>query len=65
MEKYTAIKVKGLSYWLWFKSEKVTREDGKFKGTDGWGKGGALINFFEVSDGEIVGTLTSKELGYN
>jgi len=61
--KYIAIKVKGVTHWLWFKTEKVERINHKFIGKDGWGKGGTLTNI-TVSEDEIIGELHSENLQY-
>lgn len=63
VEKYTAIKVKGFSYWIWFEDEKITDENGKFVGKAGWGKGGAFTNI-EIDRYEIVGLIKSDTLQY-
>jgi len=61
--KYTAIKVKGLSYWLWFETQYLNIKDCEFKAVKGWGKNNAYIETFECETSEIIATLTSDELG--
>lgn len=61
--KYTAIKIKGLNYWLWFNSENVIEEKGIFKGIRGLGSGGYHANI-EIDTGLIQGRITSDNLMY-
>lgn len=62
-KKYLAVKVKGLDHYLWFKSENVANESGKFVGKDGWGKRGANTDL-ETYDSEIISTISSDALQY-
>lgn len=62
-EKYIAIKVKGLSFWLWFEFENTRTEKGMFYGTDGHGKNGGMINI-AIPENEIIGKLHSEDLSY-
>jgi len=63
-KKYTAIKLKGMPYWLWFISEKVKREDGYITGTNGWDNSGHAVDV-HVEESSIEGILDADELGYN
>jgi len=63
MDKYIAIKVRGLSHWLWFDLNKVTRVDGKFIGKAGWGLDGVFTEI-DIPETEIVGEITSSNLQY-
>lgn len=40
--KYIAVKLIGLDHWLWFLLSDVVETELHFKGTNGWGKRGAL-----------------------
>jgi hypothetical protein len=60
---YTAIKVEGMSHWLWFKNDNVEENHGTFTGKSGWGKGGTHTNITIKSD-MIKGRIESKELQY-
>ncbi len=61
--KYTAIKPKGFPYWLWFQTDKVTRESYTFTGTGGWGRGGANTNI-SIPESSIEAEMTSSDLQY-
>lgn len=61
--KYIAIKVKGLSCWLWFIREAVTEADGRFIGKDGWGLDGAQTSV-DVPTDQIVGRIESDLRAY-
>lgn len=63
-KKYTAILVKKLGYWLWFETKNVVDGVLDFEGTNGWGRRGAKINTLKIRQSEIVGRITSDELGY-
>ena len=63
-QKYTAIKLKGYQYFIWFETEKVTIDLGCFIGEAGWGKGGAYTNVKCKVD-EIQSFIYSKEIHYN
>lgn len=63
MNKYIAIKVRGLDVWFWFEKTKVIRKEGMFVGTEGWGKGGACTNI-KINDCFIDGELQSESLQY-
>jgi hypothetical protein len=62
--EYTAIKLKSLNFWLWFKTAKTTKENGKFVGVEGWGKGGAFTNI-KVNENEIEGEIESDSPQYS
>lgn len=61
--KYVAIKVAGLDFWLWFATEHVKEDSGKFIGNEGWGVRGAL-SCCGVNFDQIEGRLYSEELVY-
>lgn len=56
--EYIAIKVIGLDRWLWFKTENITEEDGRFIGLKGWGKNGNYTEI-DVNSNEIIGRIHS------
>lgn len=62
-DKYIAIKVEGISHWLWFEKDKVTEESGRFVGKSGWGSNGAFTEI-DVNISRIQGRITSAELQY-
>lgn len=62
--KYTAVKVVGFNHWFWFETSKVSREDGKFVGKDGWGQRGAYTNL-TVNEDHIEGEISSEALQYD
>jgi hypothetical protein len=62
--KYMAIKVKGIKHWLWFETEKVTRDSNNFTGRDGWGKGGNLTDI-SVHENDIIGEMYSEAPQYS
>lgn len=63
MTKYLAVKVEGIEHWFWFLSSKVSRENGRFIGSEGWGKDGAFSSL-DVDENIIIGTIESEELQY-
>lgn len=64
MTKYVAFKVEGINHWLWFETEKVTRQNGKVVCRDGWGKGGTYTNL-DIDESCVEGRLDSEELQYS
>ena len=60
---YVAVKLTGCAHWLWFERERVERENGRFVGKLGWGRGGAETSI-DVSDDTIEGTIVSNTLQY-
>ena len=61
---YIAVKLQGLSHWIWFKIENVTESQGMFVGKDGWGRGGEFTEI-DIPDCMIEGRLVSDALQYN
>jgi hypothetical protein len=61
--KFIAIKVQGINHWIWFALSNVTKENNRFIGKSGWGKGGAFTEI-EVSENKIEGVIHSDELQY-
>ena len=61
--KYTAVKLKNLPHWVWFKTENLTTEAGRLVGKTGWGLEGALTDIDVDADLE-EGRITSEELQY-
>lgn len=61
--KYIAVKPKGFAYYIWFETEKVSTENYKFIGVDGWGRNGAVTSI-ECKDSEIDSYIYSNELQY-
>lgn len=61
--KYVAIKVKGIDHWFWFDRTGVSRDNGVFRGLDGWGDGGAMTEI-TVDEGLIEGEIASESLQY-
>ena len=61
--KYTAIKLKSFSHWLWFETDIVLEKQGEFACENGWGAHGARTSIRVDSD-EIVGRIQSDELQY-
>lgn len=60
---YIAVKVKGLDFFIWFESKKVTIENGIFIGTSGLGKDRHNTNL-ECSQFEIIATIYSSGLQF-
>lgn len=63
LKKYTAIKLKGFNYYVWFETEKTINELSVFIGKEGWGKGGTLTNI-KCSSNQIESYIYSDELQY-
>ena len=63
LRAYVAIKPKGFSYYIWFKTEKVIVDLGCFIGTEGWGHGGALTSI-KCKESEIESYIYSDNLQY-
>lgn len=61
--KYLAIKVAGLSHWLWFERAKVTVSSNLFTGKEGWGDDGAFTEVCVNTD-LIEGEMASDTLQY-
>ena len=61
--KYLAVKLKDFSYWIWFEIEKVERVEGRFVGTEGWGRGGTRTDL-DIKESLIDGEMKSNELQY-
>lgn len=63
-KNYIGIKVKGISYYLWFKTTEIKREDGRFSGVNGWGNSGACTSI-ECDITQIISIVYSEELHYS
>ena len=63
VREYIAIKVKGLNYYLWFKTKEITFENGRFSGTGGWGDSGTYTNI-ECDTCEIISIIYSDSPQY-
>ena len=61
--KYIAIKVRGLTPWLWFARVNVSRNMGIFTGVNGWGEQGNLTEI-SVDENLIEGEISSAVLQY-
>lgn len=61
--KYQAIKLKSLNHWLWFKTDNVKRENGRFIGVGGWGKGGEFTEI-SINESDIEGEISSDSPQY-
>jgi hypothetical protein len=62
--KYIAVKLIGFDHWLWFLLSDVVETELHFKGTNGWGKGGALTAL-HVPKNLIEGRIESDSLQYS
>ena len=60
---YIAVKVKGLDFFIWFESKKVTIENGIFIGTSGLGKDKCKTNL-ECRQVDIIATIHSSSLQF-
>ena len=63
MNKFVALKIDGLKYWVWFEIEKVKEADGRVVGKSGWGKNGEFTEI-DVPDGMIKARIYSRTLAY-
>lgn len=62
-KKYTAIKLKGFDYYIWFETEKIINDLGLIMANNGWGKGGARTDI-KCYEREAEAFIYSDELQY-
>ena len=59
-KKYTAIKLRGFDYWIWFETIKIQFNE-QVIGKEGWGKNGSLTEI-DIERDQVEGKITSNTL---
>ena len=62
MKPYIGLKLKGLSYWVWFEVKHTETNGMTFTGKKGWGKNREDINL-SCNVSEIEGRIESDNIG--